>query len=120
MEQHKEKEKIAESSTNKVSCADRDCPVHGCLKVRGREFKGTVIKKFPRRLTIEFERIIPARKYERYYTRKSRIHARLPDCLVNEINVGDYILIRECRPLSKILHFVAIKKVSKEKKEKTK
>jgi len=28
-----------------------------------------------------------------------------------DVNVGDYIRIRECRPLSKIIHFVVIEKV---------
>lgn len=112
----KNKEKIAESSKeHRSSCTDRDCALHGMLKARGREFKGYVVKKLPRRIAIEFERVVSVKKYERYYMKKSKIHARLPDCLVNEINVGDYVLIRECRPLSKIIHFVVIKKVSKEK-----
>ena len=33
---------------------------------RGRTFKGTVIKKFPKRVVIEFERMVYIRKYERY------------------------------------------------------
>ena len=31
--------------------------------------------------------------------------------MANEINVGDYIKVVECRPLSKIIHFVVIEKV---------
>tara|TARA_Y100000310_G_C20472724_1_gene710874 strand:- start:557 stop:922 length:366 start_codon:yes stop_codon:yes gene_type:complete len=105
----KKTEKIKKK--NKDSCADRDCPTHGRLKVRGRHFKGEVIKKHPRRITIEFERTIYIRKFERYMKKKTKIHARLPDCLKEEINVGDYIEIGECRPLSKIIHFVVIKKI---------
>ena len=28
-----------------------------------------------------------------------------------EIDVGDFIRVQECRPLSKIIHFVVIKKI---------
>lgn len=80
---------------------------------RGRIFKGTVIKKFPKRVVIEFERTIYIKKYERYSKRKTKLHARLPDEMIKEINIGDYIEIRECRPLSKIIHFIVVRKVIK-------
>lgn len=101
-----------------AKCTDRDCNVHGNLKTRGRFFKGTVIKKFHKRLTIEFERMIYVRKYERYAKSKTKIHARLPACLQDKIQVGDYIKIQECRPLSKIIHFIVLGKVDKEKVKK--
>jgi len=109
-----EKGKIKEE---KISCADKHCPFHGGLKVRGRSFKGYVIKKFPRRISIEFERIIYNRKYERQLKKKTKIHARLPDCLKQEIETGDYVEVKECRPLSKIIHFVVIRKISGGKKQ---
>ena len=84
------------------------------IGTRGRIFKGTVIKKFPKRVVIEFERTIYIKKYERYSKRKTKLHARLPDEMIKEINIGDYIEIRECRPLSKIIHFIVVGKVSKE------
>lgn len=112
-----EEKNIAEQLKDKVSCADKQCPFHGNLKSRGRSFDGYVIRKFPRRICIEFERTIYVRKYERYMKKKTIIHARLPDCLKDEIKIGDYIEVRECRPLSKIIHFVVIKKIrSKEEK----
>ena len=103
----RKKTKIAEAS-----CADKDCHVHGNLKARGRVFEGKVIKKFPKRIAIEFERMIYVRKYERYAKLKTKIHARLPVCMENEINLGDLVKIQECRPLSKIIHFVVIGKVN--------
>jgi len=93
------------------SCQDEQCPFHGGLKARGRTFCGFVIKKFPRRIAIEFERIIYVRKFERHMKKKTKIHARLPDCMKEDIQIGDYVEIRECRPLSKIIHFVVIKKI---------
>ena len=104
----KEKTKIVETS-----CNDKSCPVHGNLKARGRVFEGIVTKKFHKRITIEFERMIYIRKYERYANSKTKIHARLPVCMEKEINIGDLIRIQECRPLSKIIHFVVVKKIKR-------
>jgi small subunit ribosomal protein S17 len=95
----------------KISCSDKNCPVHGNLKVRGRTFKGEIIRKFPRRLVIEFERYIYVPKYERYMVKKTRIHARIPACMKDSMEVGDYVEIKECRPLSKIIHFVVTRKI---------
>ena len=58
---------------------------------------------------------IYVRKYERYSKSRTKIHARLPVCMENEIQIGDLIRIQECRPLSKIIHFVVIGKVKEEK-----
>ncbi len=97
-------------------CEDRFCPKHGKISLRGRNFKGKVIRKFPKRICIEFERTIYIKKYERYAKRKTKLHARLPDCLFEDINIGDYVEIKECRPISKIIHFVAVGKVGGEGK----
>ncbi len=78
---------------------------------RGRIFEGRVIKKFHKRLTIVFNRMIYIKKYERYAKSRTKLHARLPEHLEKEIKVGDLIQIRECRPLSKIVHFMVIKKI---------
>ncbi len=94
-------------------CQDRTCPKHGRLKTRGNIFQGGITKIFPRRLVIEFERMIYSRKYERYFKSRTKIHARLPFCMQGELVVGDQIRIRECRPLSKRIHFVVIEKLKK-------
>ncbi|OYT36362.1 30S ribosomal protein S17 [Candidatus Pacearchaeota archaeon ex4484_71] len=101
-----------------TSCKDRDCPFHGNLKLRGKTFKGTVVSKHPKRVAIEFERMVYVRKYERYAKTKTKIHARLPTCMERDVEIGDFVKIRECRPLSKIIHFVVVEKLNnKEKKE---
>ena len=110
----KEKAKETKVEMKKVVeavCNDRDCQIHGNLKARGRVFEGRVIKKFPRRITIEFERMVYIGKYERYAKSKTKIHARLPECMEGKIEIGDLIKVQECRPLSKIIHFVVISKV---------
>jgi len=105
------KNKSKPKSKDKTSCADKFCPIHGKISLRGRSFKGKVIKKFPKRVTIEFERTVYIKKYERYSKRKTKLHARLPECMVPEINLGDYIEIKECRPISKIIHFIVTGKI---------
>jgi len=90
---------------------DPKCPFHGSLKLRGRIFRGKVIKKFPKRVVVEFERTLYVKKYERYAKSKTKLHARLPDCLAKDIMVGDYVEINECRPLSKLIKFAVIKKI---------
>jgi|SRR3989344_1910237 len=114
----KERKQNEVAKTAGAICKDIDCHEHGNLKVRGKMFEGTIIKKFPRRITIEFERMVYVRKYERYSKSKTKIHARLPDCMKENVNVGDYVKVQECRPLSKIIHFAVIQKIkSKEDKK---
>jgi len=108
------KEKKMEGKKEEVvvetgKCVDRQCPEHGTLATRGRIFDGTVVKKHQRRIAIEFERTVFIKKYERYMKKKTRLHARLPSCKEASVNVGDYVQIQECRPLSKIIHFAYIK-----------
>lgn len=81
------------------------------MSTRGRTFEGTVTKKFPKRVAVEFERTVYVKKYERFYKKKTKLHARLPDAMASEVNVGDYIEIAECRPLSKIIHFIVLRKI---------
>ncbi len=94
-----------------ADCHDVNCPFHGKLSVRGRGFNGVVISKSHKRIAIEFERTIYVRKYERYAKLKTKIHARLPLCIEKQVNVGDFVRIEECRPLSKIIHFVVTNKI---------
>jgi len=113
----KEEKKKTKNLERSESCKDPKCPFHGNLSLRGRVFRGAVVKKFPKRVVIEFERMIYIRKYERYAKSKTKLHARLTDCLANSINVGDYVEIRECRPLSKLIAFVVVKKIKEKEKK---
>lgn len=81
---------------------------------RGRTFKGTVTKKFAKRVVIELERTVFVQKYERFYSKRTRIHARIAEGM--DVNIGDTVLAQECRPLSKIIHHVVIKKITGDKK----
>ncbi len=116
----KMKTKTKEKKENKEleSCEDALCPTHGSkkLKIRGRSFEGEVIKKLNKRVTIMFERMVKIPKYERYEKRKTKLHARLPDCFKDKVFVGDRIQIAETRPISKTIHFVVTKIIKKKEK----
>jgi len=110
-------EKIEEKAKTE-KCTDIKCPFHGKLALRGRRFEGIVKKKIDKRVLIEIERFVYYRKYERYAKKWTRLHAHLPSCLANKVNIGDTIEIMECRPLSKIIHHVVVS-VKKSKTNKT-
>ena len=101
-----ENKKQQEEKIVGASCTDKDCPVHGKLRMHGRSFQGIVSAIFPRRITIIFERVVYVRKYERYTKTKTKIHARLPMCMQDAIHKGELVRVQECRPLSKIIHHV--------------
>ena len=73
---------------------------------RGRIFEGKVIKKFDRRAVVEFDRMVKVAKYERFMRKTTKVHSRIPDNL--DVNIGDYVKVQECRPLSKMIHSVVI------------
>ncbi len=76
---------------------------------RGRVFEGFVVKKFPKRVVINVQTTAYIHKFERFFKKTSKIHARLPEGM--DIQIGDYVKVQECRPLSKIIHAVVIAKV---------
>ncbi|HVY01441.1 MAG TPA: 30S ribosomal protein S17 [Candidatus Nanoarchaeia archaeon] len=96
---------VVEKSTKK------DTKLVTPVPTRGRVFEGTVTKKFPMRIVIEAERTVFVKKYERFYKKVMRVHARIPTGF--EVQVGDYVRVQECRPLSKIIHAVLIEVVRK-------
>ena len=105
----------------KERCNDVNCPFHGKLSVRGRQFTGTVIStKMRKTAVIEFERLYFLKKYERYEKRRTRLKVHNPECV--NAKEGDVVEIMECRPLSKTKTFVIVQKLGKEKgfKEKMK
>lgn len=108
------KEKIKKTTEKEsISCADKTCPFHGreAVKLRGRTFEGEVVSKLKGRVKIQFERFSYDRKYERFIKKRTSIHARLPDCLAEEIQLEDWIEIKECRKLSKIISFYVTRKI---------
>lgn len=106
----KKKKTEQEKEKNLVGALEISTKKELKIPTRGRIFKGYVTKKFPTRVVLEFERTVYIPKYERYYKKKTKLHARLPKGM--DVNVGDYIKIQECRPLSTIIHSIVIEKIS--------
>ena len=98
---------MAEKNTQK----EKEEASKNVVGTRGRIFQGTVMKKFDKRAVVEFERTVKVPKYERFMRKKTRLHSRIPDGMI--VNVGDYVKVRECRPLSKMIHSVVVEVVRK-------
>lgn len=98
----------------KGKCSDNNCPFHGKLPCRGRIFTGTVISfKMQKTVTVEWDRKIFLKKYERYEKKRSRVKVHNPSCVA--ANEGDIVKIMECRPLSKTKNFVIVEVLGQEK-----
>ncbi len=97
--------------TQKKTTHKQETQPASLVATRGRTFQGYVTKVFPMRAVIEFERTIYIKKYERFTKNKTRLHARIPEG--TSVSVGDYVKVRESRPLSKIIHFVIIEVIRK-------
>jgi small subunit ribosomal protein S17 len=91
-------------------CTDENCPFHGILPIRGQIIQGTVAStKMKGTISVKKDYMQYIKKYERYETRTSKYLAHNPPCL--RLKVGDEVRIAECRPLSKLVSFVAIEKL---------
>ena len=100
--------------TPKQKCSDSECPFHGNLSVRGRQFTGTVVSsKMRKTAVIEFERLQFLKKYERYEKRRTKLKVHNPECV--NAKDGDVVRIMECRPLSKTKNFVVVQKLGVQK-----
>jgi len=76
----------------------------------GREIVGIVVSEPKNKtLVIETERLKKHRLYDKNYKINKKIKA---SCLVEDISVGDRVLIRETRPISKFVSFKVVGKVS--------
>lgn len=114
----------------KEKCEDKNCPIHGNVRARGRSFRGKVISaKADKTAVVTWDRIKEVPKYERYTLKKTRVQAHNPECV--DAKEGQDVKIKECRPLSKTKKFViteiiknnnrnASKKEKKDKKKNSK
>jgi len=92
----------------KMECNDKNCPVHGSLRVRGNLFEGMVVSdKMNKSVVVERHFIKKNKKYERTERSRSRITAHKPGCM--EVHNGDKVEIGESRKISKTKSFVVTK-----------
>src|SRR3989338_6193977 len=92
-----------------AGCEDDNCPFHGSLSVRGRQFDALVVSvKMRKTAVVESDYTRFNSKYARYEKMRRRLKAHNPTCI--GANEGDLVRIIECRPLSKTKNFVIVQK----------
>lgn len=98
--------------TKNSNCNDKNCPIHGNLKLRRKSFIFTVTSaKMHRTATLVMKRRHYLPKYQRYEKRTTRLKAHNPDCIAAK--KGDVVRAFECRPLSKTKYFAIVEVISK-------
>ena len=97
-----------------MECNDKNCPIHGGLKVRGNQMEATVVStKMKNSVVVERHSLRKNKKYERYERTRSRLTVHKPACM--EVNVGDRVQIGETRKISKTKSFVITKVIEGKK-----
>ncbi|MFP4111632.1 MAG: 30S ribosomal protein S17 [Candidatus Woesearchaeota archaeon] len=88
------------------------------LKLRGREFVGTVTSdKMRNTVTVSWTRRRYLPKYERYERKMSKIKAHNPESI--DAKEGDMVRVMECRPLSKTKNFVVVEIIKEDSDKKS-
>jgi small subunit ribosomal protein S17 len=107
-------DKRKEIKTDKTAVKDAKCPFTGGLKLRGKTFTGIVVSKDTHRTTkVEWSRRLFLKKYERFMISKTKVAAHNPEVI--DAQIGDVVIIAECRPLSKTKRFVIIQNLGHSK-----
>lgn len=68
-------------------------------RVQRKEIEAVVLSnKMNKTIVVQIERLVPHPVYQKYYrkTKKMKVHDAKSEC-----HVGDRVLIRECRPISR-------------------
>ncbi|NQU79832.1 30S ribosomal protein S17 [Candidatus Woesearchaeota archaeon] len=90
-----------------TACSDKNCPYHGNIKIRGKQFTGKVVSdKMTRSVLVEWLGWQKVPKYERYRKTKTKVSAHNPACI--DAKEGDMVRIGECRPISKTKTFIVV------------
>ena len=98
-----------------TDCNDKNCPFHGTTRIRGKITKGLVVSKKSRNtVVIRQDYVQFIKKYQRYERRNSRLACHLPECLNQEIEIGDMVRIGESRKISKTKAFIILEKLTTE------
>ena len=87
---------------------DRKCPFTSAVTIRGKILKGIVIStKMQRTIVVRRDYLHYVPKYNRYEKRHRNIPAHVSPAF--SVKEGDIVLIGECRPLTKTVHFNVLK-----------
>lgn len=96
-----------------MECKDKNCPMHGSLRVRGMIVTGKVVStKMKKSVVVERDLLKPISKYKRRAKTKSKLHAHLPECI--KADLGDDVEIGQTRKLSKTKGWVVLKVIKTE------
>lgn len=83
-----------------VECNDKNCYIHGSVRVRGGRFTGKIVSdKGKRTVIVERSGIQFITKYQRRAKIRSKTPAHNPDCV--SAKEGDMVSVGETRKLSK-------------------
>ena len=100
---------------SKEACKDANCPFHGTTRIRGRILKGVIVNKNSKNtVIIRRDYVKFVKKYQRYERRNVRLACHLPECLMNEIDIGDLVRVGESRKISKTKAYIVLEKLSGE------
>lgn len=81
---------------------DKKCPFTGEISIRGRIFKGKVIKmKAEKTIVVRVDYLHFDAKFKRFARRNSKFNVHLSPCFNGLVNIGDTVICGETRPISK-------------------
>jgi len=90
---------------------DKKCPWTGNVAIRGKLLRGVVVSnKMKRTIVIRRDYLHYIKKYNRYEKRHKNVPAHCSPAF--KLNVGDNIIVGQCRPLSKTVRFNVLSVVS--------
>ncbi|OGN17658.1 MAG: 30S ribosomal protein S17 [Candidatus Yanofskybacteria bacterium RIFCSPHIGHO2_02_FULL_50_12] len=79
------------------------------MEIQHRTLKGYVVSdKMDKTVVVEISRMIKHPKYKKYYNSRKKYKAHDP---ANEYHVGDKVVIRETRPISKDKRWIVVGKL---------
>ena len=99
---------FSEEAIKNASFVDKKCPFTGDVSIRGKVVRAEVKSaKMQRTVVCRKNYLHFVKKYKRYEKRHTNIHAHVSPAF--HVQEGDIVLIGECRPLAKNVHFNVIK-----------
>lgn len=99
---------------------DKKCPFTGNVSIRGRILTGVITKnKMKRTLVVRRDYLHYIKKYNRFEKRHRNISAHVSPAF-KDIDIGDSVVVGQCRPLSKTVRFNVLKVVKDLKQVKAK
>lgn len=111
---------VPETAIN-ANYIDKKCPFTGNVNVRGRIFKGKVIKmKAEKTIVVRVDYLFFDTKYKRFARRNSKFNVHLSPCFHGLVNINDIVVCGETRRISKTKSSTVIAVENEEQKKNVK